>query len=117
MARVPITAEDLTKTGYNLSDSADFTVMGTGAGNGVEFTLDVRDIVVLKNTTGGDATYTFKIPADSRYTDYGGSVADDTIVVGTGDTWLRPLSTIFKQTTGKVHVDCDVAGSILVLSP
>lgn len=116
MARAAITAVAMTKTGYNLTDSADFSVMGTGADNGVEFPLDTTDIIVLKNTTGGAAVYTFKIPAEAKYTDYGGAVADDTITVAAGKTWVRPLSTIFKQTTGKVHVDCDVAGSILVLS-
>lgn len=117
MARTAINPTALTKTGYNLTDSADFETMSTGADNGVEFIFDPSDIVVLKNPTGGDAVYTFKVPGETRYTDYGASITDDTITVGAGDTWVRPISNIFKQSDGKIYVDCDVAGEILVLSP
>jgi len=117
MARALITPVALTKTGYNLSDSSDFTVMGTGAGNGVQFAFDSHDFIVLKNGTGGDAVYTFKILPETKYSDFGVTLPDDTITVATTKTWVRPLSVIFRQTDGKVYVDCDVAASILVLSP
>ena len=59
MARTGITAVAITDTGYNLTDSAGFTTMSTGAGNGVSFAQAGSDRIVLKNDTGGAAVFNF----------------------------------------------------------
>jgi len=91
--------------------------MSTGAGNGVEFRLDPTDIIILKNTTGGTAVYTIKVPSPSGYSDKGVTVPDVTVSVAAGKTYLYKPSNIFKQSDGDMIVECDVAGDILVISP
>lgn len=117
MATTAITAVTLTKTGYNLTDSAGFTTMSTGAGNGVEFAFDANDIIVLKNASGFAAAYTFKVPSSTNFSEKGVTVPDATVSVANGKTYIYPLSAIFKQADGDVIVECDQAADILVLSP
>ena len=117
MATTPITATALAATGYNLADSADFATLTTGAGNGVEFKLDVTDIVVLKNDTGGAAVFTLKVPSPTDFSSKGVTIPDVTVTVAAGKTWVYKLSSIFKQADGDVIIECDVAGKVLVLSP
>lgn len=114
MARSTITPTTLTKTGWNLTD-ATYTTMSTGANNGVQFNLDVKDIAVLRNDTGGAAVYTFKVPGETKYSDKGATVPDVTVTVAAGKIWLFELSSIFLQSTGQAYIDCDVAGKILIL--
>lgn len=117
MATTPITAVTLTKTGYNLTDSASFTTMATGAGNGVEFTFDANDIVILNNDTVSTAVYTFKVPAPSNFSEKGVTVPDATVSVAASKIYIYPLSAIFKQSDGDVIIECDQTAKILVLSP
>jgi hypothetical protein len=117
MARTAITPTDLTKTGYNLTDSAGFTALSAGAGNGITVIFDPQDILILKNDTGGIAVFTLKVPGETKYSDKSATVPDVTVTVASGKTWVYQLTNIFKQTDGKVHIDCDVAGKVLVLSP
>ena len=116
MTRAAIVAVAITDTGYNLTDSAAFAVLGTGAGNGVTFTYSAASIVVLKNTTAGAAVYTFKVPQPPPYAAKGVTVPDVPVTVAAGKSWFYRPSPIFQQTDEKVYVDCDVAGSILVMS-
>lgn len=105
----------LPDTGYNLTDAADFTAMATGAGNGVEIVYDPATRVVLKNTTGGAAVFTVKIPTPSPYSAIGITLSDVTVSVTAGKTWLLRPHAVMKQADGKIYIDCDVAASILVL--
>ena len=107
-----------TSAGYNLTDSADFTTLVAGSGNGVQFTHESDLIIVLKNDTGGSATFTLKIPASSSLTTYGGSITSPTIVVANGKTYLLRLDTLFRDgSTGYVTIECNVGGKALVLAP
>jgi hypothetical protein len=108
---------DLTKTGYNLTDSADFATLGVGSGNGITVTFDPDDILILKNDTGGSAVFTLKVPGETKYSDKGITVPDETVTVANGKSWVYQLTGIYKQSDGKVYIDCDVAGKVLVLSP
>lgn len=116
MARTAISVVPITAGGYNLTDSAGFSTLATGADNGVTFTFDPTDVLILKNDTGGAAVFTIKVPTPG---DYSGitTVADETVSVATAKTWVYQLTKVFKQDDGKVYVDCDVAGKVLVLSP
>lgn len=115
MATTLITKTNLPETGYNLTDSADFDTLSTGSGNGVHFTYEPDLIVALKNGTGGTATFTFKTPTPAALAAKGITVDDVTRTVADGKTWIYPLSAIFKQAAGTVIVECDVAGTILLL--
>lgn len=117
MARTAITPTDLTKTGYNLTDSTGFTTLSAGAGNGITVMFDPKDILVLKNDTGGPAVFTLKVPGETKYSDKSTVVPDVTVTVANGKTWVYQLTNIFKQADGLVYIDCDVAGKVLVLSP
>lgn len=120
MARAALSATTITaitSNGYNLTDSSDFTTLSTGSGNGVEFTYDANDVLVLKNDTGGTATFTFVIATPSGVSAVGGSITSPTVEVADGKTHVMPsLPTVFKQADGKVYVDCDVAGKVLLLN-
>lgn len=117
MATTVITATTLTKTGYNLTDSGDYTTMTAGAGNGVEFTYDANDFVVLNNDTAGTVVYTFTVPNPTPFSDKGITVPDATVSVAASKIYIYPLSAIFKQSDGDVIVECDDTAKILVLSP
>jgi len=117
MTRVAITPVTLTTTGYNLTDSAGFTVMATGANNGITVDFDLKSVIALKNTTGGAAVYTFKVVSPGQFSGKGSTVGDVTVTVAAAKSWLYQPSEIMRQSDGKVWVDCDVAGSILVLTP
>lgn len=115
MARTALAAVSIPATGYNETDSADFVALSTGAGNGKEIIYDPAARIKLKNTTGGAAVYTVKIPTPAQFTALGITVSDMTITVGAAKTWeLKPLAAM-NQADGKIYIDCDVAGSLLVL--
>lgn len=117
MATTVITATTLTATGYNLTDSADFTTMVAGAGNGVEFAYAANDIVVLKNDTAGSATYTIKTPSPSNFSGKGITVPDATVVIAAGKTYMYRASAIFQQSDGNVIIECSATAKIMVLRP
>jgi len=119
MAVTPITAVAIphTNAGYNLTDSAAFTTLGAGSGNGVEFAYADAAIVVLKNDTGGAATFTLKASLGSGFTAYGAALTNPTIAVATGKTYLLRLDGVFRDSAGKVTIECSVAGKVLVLTP
>lgn len=110
-ARVTIPTHLVANTGYNLSDSADFVTI---EGGGVSFPY-APGVAILKNGTGGDATFTFLTPTPTIYAVRGLTIPDATVTVGDGDTWLYPLSSIFIQPDDNVYVDCSVEAQILVL--
>lgn len=116
MSRTTITATVVPDTGYNLTDSADFATLSTGSGNGVQFTYNPANRLVLKNDTGGAAVFTIKVPTPGQYSGQGATIPDVTKSVATGKTVLYPLSAIFKQSDGRVYIECDVAGKVLVLN-
>jgi hypothetical protein len=120
MARSTLAATTITamsSNGYNLTDSADFTTMSTGSGNGLEFVADSDHRLVLKNSTGGAATVTFILgPTFSEVTGVGGSVTDPEVTIADGKTHVMPkLPSALIDSDGKVKFDCDVALSALLL--
>lgn len=116
MARTQITPVSLDDTGYNLTDSSDFDALSTGAGNGAEVAYDSATWIVLKNTTGGPADFTVKIPTPAQYTAIGITLSDMTVTVADGKTWILKPHAAMKQSDGDIYIDCDVAGSILVVN-
>lgn len=120
MAATTITAVSLPHTlaGYNLTDSAGFATLTTGAGNGVKFSFAANLIVVLKNDTGGAATFTVKVLTPTSYSTYTVTVTDPTIAVANGKTYLLRLDeSPFRLSTGYITIECNVAGKVLVLDP
>jgi len=115
MARSALTAVSLPTTGYNVTDSADFATMMAGAGNGKEIVYNGATRILLKNTTGGAAVYTVKIPTPAQYTAIGLTLSDMAVSVGAAKTWELKPHAAMKQDDGKIYIDCSVAGSILVL--
>lgn len=112
----PITITSPASNGYNLTDSTDFETMATGVGSGVSFTYDSKDLVVVKAPTGSAAAFTLVLPTLTRVTAVGGSVTNPTVAVAAGKTHVLQLSSVVKQTNGKVYIDCDVAAEIMVLN-
>lgn len=117
MARSAVSGTDIPDTGYNLTDSADFDTLSTGAGNGVEIPFSTNTLIYLKNGTGNPATFTIKIPTPAKYVTLGAgeTVLDMDVEVADGKTHVLRLKDVMKQSDGKVYIDCDVAGSVLVL--
>lgn len=119
MAVVPITKVTLPHTGagYNLTDSADFSTLVAGSGNGVSFAWASSDWVILKNDSGGSGTFTLKFGPFTAITGYGGSVTNATIVVANNKTYFLRLDSQFSDASGNVVIECSVAGKALVLTP
>lgn len=115
MARTPITRTALPAAGLNLTD-ATFTTLATGAGNGIEVPFRPGDVLVLKNDSGGAATYTVKVRQPQDFTALGITVPDDSFAVADGKSFIVPLANVFKQTDGDIYVDCDVAGKLICLA-
>lgn len=119
MAVVPISKVTLlhTNAGYNLTDSADFTALVSGAGNGVSFAWASNDLVVLKNDSGSSATYTIKLGPFNGITNYGGSITNPTIVIANNKSYFARLDSQFADASGNVVIECSVAGKALVVTP
>jgi len=103
--------------GYNLTDSAGFTTLVAGSGNGVKFTYEQQLVVVLKNDSGGAAVFTFKTILAGGYSSYGVTATNPTLTLATGKTYLWRPNTIFRDSSSFVTIECDVAGKALVLDP
>jgi len=115
MARTTITATAIPATGLNITD-ATYATLGTGVGNGVSFAFDGNTRVVLKNDTGGAATFTVKIATPTSYSDIGVTFPDMTIAVANGKTWEFKPPSVWRQTDGNIYIDCNVAGKALITS-
>ena len=115
MARAAIAATPIPATGLNITD-ATYATMGTGAGNGVSVSYDGNTRIVLKNDTGGAATFTVKIATPTSYSDIGVTFPDMSIAVANGKTWEFKPPAVWRQADGNVYIDCNVAGKVLVTS-
>jgi len=117
MAAATISAVSAGANGYNLTDSADFTTLATGAGNGVTFDYNARDLIILKNEAGQSATVTVKTPQPAAYSGII-TLPDESFSIADGDTHLYPMLQIFKNaSTGKITIECDQAIDILIVRP
>ncbi len=115
MARSALAPVSIPTTGYNVTDSAAFAALTAGANNGKIIDYDAAARILLKNTTGGAAVYTIKMATPAPYSALGVTISDMTVTVAAGKTWeLKPHAAML-QADGKIYIDCDVAGSILVL--
>ena len=85
-------------------------IMITEAGT---FLVNGRELIILKNDTAGAAVFTIKVPTPN---DLSGivTVPDDTINIATGKTYLLRPQSAYKQSDGRIYIDCDVAGKVLV---
>ncbi len=115
MARAAITATPIPATGLNITD-ATYATLGTGTGNGVSVPYDGNTRIVLKNDTGGAASFTVKVPTPTSYTDIGVTFPDMTVAVANGKTWEFKPAAVWRQADGAIYIDCNVAGKVLVTS-
>ncbi len=115
MARTTITATAVPDTGLNVTD-ATFATLGTGASNGVTFPYDGNNRILLKNDTGGAATFTIKLPTPTTHSNLGVTVPDMTVAVANGKTYEFKASSlqVARQSDGAIYIDCNVAGKVLV---
>lgn len=116
MSRVDITAQAVADAGLNITDMT-MTTMSTGAGNGVMVPYDPTTKLLLRNSTGGAAVYTVKVPTPTSYSNFSITIPDRTISLATGKDMIVKLDPVFKQSDSKVYIDCDVAGKIAAITP
>lgn len=116
MARTDITAQAVPDAGLNITDMT-MTTMSTGASNGVMVPYDPGTKLLLRNGTGGAAVYTIKVPTPSSYGDHSITIPDKTVNLATAKDMVYKLDAIFKQSDGKVYIDCDVAAKIAAITP
>lgn len=117
MARAAISVGTIPAGGLDVILGGTYATMGVGANNGVTFDYQPGALVIVRNTSGATATFTFKVPTADGYAAKGLTVPDATLAVPNARTVLYPLSGIFVQPDGRVAVDCDVAGLIAVVQP
>lgn len=116
MARSDISAQAVADTGLNITDMT-MTTMSTGSGNGVMVAYDPAVKLLLRNSTGGAAAYTIKVPTPASYSAQSITIPDKTVTLATGKDMIYKLEAIFKQSDGKVYIDCDVAAKIAAITP
>ena len=116
MARSALTKTTSSRnlTGINLGTTT-FTTLATGAGNGKYWTHSGNDLILLKNDTGGPATFTLVFTTPAEYTRYSLSVASPTLIVADGKVYALRLGDLMTDASGQINIDCDVAGKIAVL--
>lgn len=115
MARTAITPTTIAESDLNLTD-ATFATLTTGAGNGVKFPYKETDLWVLKNGTGGSATFTIKVAQPATFSAQSITVPDKTLAVATGKTHIFPARPAYIQPDGMVYIECSVAGNVLPLT-
>lgn len=115
MAAVAITETAIPVGGYNLTDSADFTALVAGSGNGVSFTYNSKDVILLKNATAGAAVFTVKTRSFSQLDALSITPADYTVNVAVGKTHVFEIAPGLRESDGSVIIECDVAGEVLIL--
>lgn len=113
MAATEITPVAMTPIGVNLTD-ATFSVLSTGVGNGVKYKWTTIALIVLKNTTGGAATFTIKSNAIPTLTNAGLTTPNIVIVIAAGKSYLVPPNILSQDSSLYVTIECDVAGSAIV---
>lgn len=116
MAAATITKQVIPRSsaGYNLTDSAHFATLVAGSGNGVKFAYEAGLSVILKNDTGGAAVFKFLAQLAAAYTTYGVTLTHS---VANGKTYIWHPETLFRDSTGFITIECDVAGKVLVIEP
>lgn len=119
MAVTTITPTKATGTVFNIT-TGTYTTMSTGSGNGVEWAAELCQCIILKNTTGGNATYTFLANQPTSVSKFV-TIANDTVVVATAEEVAIMVDSdfysTFKDASGNFGVECDVAGQIVVIKP
>lgn len=116
MARVDLTAgsyNQMVETGLDLA-LATFDTLVLGVDNGVEVRYQNNGFIVLRNDEVGAAVFTFITVQPPNYQSLGLTVPDMTYNVGIGGQLLVPFNAAFKQGSGEVFIDCDVAGKVAV---
>jgi hypothetical protein len=99
---------------YNLTDSADFETMTSGAGNGHTFSYRADRIVILKNDSGASRDYTVKMPTPGVYSAAGYTLADATVTVATGKSYVWRPAEVYAS-GGTITIECNGAGKLLIL--
>lgn len=115
MPAATITAVSIGTGGFNLTDEASSTPLVAGAGNGVKFLYNTNYLILLINSTGNTAVYTFKAVTPAQVTAAGGTVNDKTISVATLKTYARKVDSFFKDSNGYITIECDQTAKVLVL--
>lgn len=112
MAAVDIAAVPLDGDGINLTD-ASFQTLVAGGSNGVRFVY-ARNLIVLKNDTGGAAVFTINLAPYATLTALGLPTPNLTVNVANNKTYVLPVDSSFNN-DGYVTITCDVAGKTLIL--
>ena len=83
------------------------TLAATGAGNGFQFDYKDGYLCVFHNDTGNLATVTFKSAQPTLYADRSITIPDETGSHATTESHTWKPNSIFKDSDGKVTIECD----------
>jgi len=97
--------------GLNLSDATQYTVLTSGAGNGVKFEFSTAGWMVLRNSSGGSITYTIIMPEPTQYANLGVTFDDKIITVAANEIHLVSLDSRYKHADGFVYVETNTASA------
>ena len=113
MPAVVITPVTMTPSGYNLTDSAAFSTLVLGSGNGVKALISTGTLV-LKNDSGSSATFTILVAPTAQLTALGLTTPNLEVVVANNKQYVLPISAAM-LIGGYVTIECSVAGKVLIL--
>lgn len=92
-----------------------WTALTAGSNNGRYFSFNDSECLLLYNDTGGAASFTIPLTEPDDYSDLNVTFNDKTIALDNTDHKLCVVSSKYKDSTGYINVDCDVAGKIAVV--
>ena len=95
--------------------SVTYTTITTGTNNGVYFSFNDTELIVLLNDSGSSRVFTIPLSEPSGYSKYGITFTDKTYTVANGKTVLIVPDSRLKDSSNYINVDCDGAGKILVV--
>jgi hypothetical protein len=122
MARTELTTANFIDLTTSTEDSAGIviedmtlTTLSAGSDNGHYFSFADAEGFFLENSTGGAAVFTVPLTEPADYAERGITFADKTFSVATGKHVFYPADSRFKDSSGNINIDCDVAGKIAVV--
>ena len=116
MAAVVVNSVAMSADGSSTLAGISYTTLVSGAGAGVFFTYDTTKFILLKNDSGGAAVFTVLLKDYEDLDDIGATPDDMTIAVADGSTHMLPMSAPFRNSSGQVTIECDVAGEVAVIA-
>lgn len=118
MARTELTTAnfiDLEASPEIVIQDITWTTLVAGSNNGRYFSFNDAECLLIYNDTGGAASFTIPLTEGDDLDALSITLNDKTIALDNTDHKLCVVSSKYKDATGYINIDCDVAGKVAVV--